>query len=122
MPTVNMLMRIINNKIYSASKDCIFISNVKARMIEIAKNDILKNNAIGIRLSNVTGINNDPTKILVRNNLITDCQVGYGIYVDSSSLTLEHNDLRKNHSDAIHITSNSSSSTKHHIIISNCIC
>ena len=75
--------------------------------IEIAKNDILKNEATAISLINVRGENNQPEKIMIRNNSITEISKGYAIHLENSSALLEHNDLRKNYSHAINISSQS---------------
>lgn len=65
---INLFIKIINNKIYNVNKDCINLSLLNLKQCEIAKNDILKNNGSGIRLIDVRGENNDPNKVLVRNN------------------------------------------------------
>jgi hypothetical protein len=52
-------------------------------------------------LINVRGENNDPSKIVIRNNNITEIFSGYAIHLENSSLTLEHNEIRKNSSHGI---------------------
>jgi len=89
-------MKIINNKIYNCTNDCIMLSKLKAKWIEVAKNDILKNNGNGIRLVCVKNITNDPAKVNIRNNSISESYCSYGIMVENSSVTLEHNEIRKN--------------------------
>jgi len=56
---VNLLMRIENNKIYGADMTSVFLINIRARWIDISKNEILKNNASGVHLMNVKGQNCD---------------------------------------------------------------
>ena len=56
---------------------------------------------------NVRGENNDPNKIIVRNNQITEINGGYGIHLENSSLSLEHNEIRKNNSHGIFISNGS---------------
>ena len=67
-----MLVRVISNKIYSCSNDCILFSRLTVKWIEIAKNEILKNNGSGINFCTMKGVNNDPNKIMIRNNTITE--------------------------------------------------
>lgn len=81
------------------------ITKMYLKHIEIAKNDILKNEATAICLINVRGENNSASKIIVRNNSITEIFHGYGIHLENCSLTLERNDIRKNNSHALFIQS-----------------
>lgn len=76
---MNMMLKIINNKIYNAGKDCILVSNMKAKLLEIAKNDILKNKGSGIRLSNVRSTSDSSANAIIRNNVIAETYIGYGI-------------------------------------------
>lgn len=99
-----MLVRIISNKIYSCGKDCIVFSALIVKWVEIAKNEILKNNGSGIYFCDMKGINNDPAKVMVRNNTITESQTGYGVLIENTSCTLEHNEIKKNVGDGIYIT------------------
>lgn len=52
-------MRMENNKIYGADMTSLFMANIRARWIDISKNEILKNNATGIHMINVRGQGND---------------------------------------------------------------
>lgn len=44
------------------------LSKLNLKFLEIAKNDILKNNGNGLHLIDIRGENNDPNKVIVRNN------------------------------------------------------
>jgi hypothetical protein len=104
---LNCTLRIHNNKIYSATKDCLYLRNLHLRQIEISKNDILKNVSSGIHLFNVRCHMNDPKKLAIRNNSISESFQGHGIHIENSTVYIEHNELRKNQSDGICITTNS---------------
>lgn len=45
---------------------------------------------------------------MIRNNYVTESYGCNGIFIENSSLTLEHNETKKNDVDGIFITSNSS--------------
>ena len=117
---MNAHIKIINNKIYNVNKDCIVLKRIHVKQCEIAKNDILKNNGSGIHLSEVRAESNDPNKVSIRNNQITEIFNNPGIYLENASVSLEHNEIRKNISHGIYIASTSSNHTNNHIIIMNC--
>jgi hypothetical protein len=94
-------MKIVNNKIYGSSKAS---NKMHLKWFEIVKNEILKNNGTSIHLLHVKGENKDPSKIMIRNNSITETYQGYGIHLENSSVTLEHNDIKKNSSHGIFIS------------------
>lgn len=56
----NSMLKIFNNKIYNCLKNAIYINKLRCKWLEIAKNDILKNNLNGIHLFEVRNNNNDP--------------------------------------------------------------
>lgn len=101
-----MLIKIVNNKVYNSNKDAIFFSKLRARWIEVAKNDILKNQGACLRFFEVKSHQNDPAKVMIRNNILTESFASSGIVIENSSLTLEHNDIKKNTLDGINITGN----------------
>jgi hypothetical protein len=103
------MISILSNKIYNANKDVIVVSKLRIRHLEISRNEILKNYGCGIKLFEVRSDKNDPFKILLRQNSISESYVGGGgIVVENSSCTLKDNELRKNIQDGIFITSNCS--------------
>ena len=104
-PPLNLSIKIINNKIYNAVKVSVLISKMLLKLIDIAKNDILKNEATAIYVVNVRGEHNSPSKVVIRNNCITEISNGYGIHLENCSATLDHNELKKNSSHAICISS-----------------
>ena len=57
-PPLNIIIKIINNKIYGMTKISMQLNKLYLKHIEIAKNDILKNEATGISMVNVRGENN----------------------------------------------------------------
>jgi hypothetical protein len=59
---------IINNKIYNANKDAIYMSKLRLKFIEINKNEILKNYGCAIKMFEVKGEKNDPSKVLIKLN------------------------------------------------------
>lgn len=79
------------------------------RTVEISKNDILKSDGPGIHLVEVrTALVNDPKRMLIKDNMITEIKKGHGIMIESSTCCIEHNEVKKNELDGIYITSNSS--------------
>lgn len=50
---INALVKIYNNKIYSAGKDLILMRSLKIKNIEIAKNDLLKSTASAIHMIDI---------------------------------------------------------------------
>ena len=84
------------------------LTKLYVKFIEVAKNDILKNEATGIHLVNVRGELNQPSKVMVRNNSITEIHHGYAIHLENSSVALEHNELRKNSSHGLMISGHNS--------------
>lgn len=65
-------MSIINNKIYNASRDAISLQRLRVKHLEIAKNDILKNIGSGIKLFDVRSFTNDPHKVSIKSNSISE--------------------------------------------------
>jgi hypothetical protein len=67
-----MLVKVQNNKIYNANRDSVYLKNLNVRNIEVAKNDILKNLGSGVHLFNIKTNANDPKRVSIRNNFITE--------------------------------------------------
>jgi hypothetical protein len=105
---INALVKIYNNKIYSAGKDLILMRSLKIKNIEVAKNDLLKSTASAIHLIDVKNPQNDPRRVSLRGNNITEMQQGFGIYIENSTCHIDQNQIKKNLSDGIFITTNSS--------------
>lgn len=72
------------------------IKSLAIKNIEISKNDILKNVGSGVHLVDLHPIQNDPKRIVIRNNHITELQGGYGIHIENSSCFIENNLITKN--------------------------
>jgi len=54
-----LTLQILNNKIYNANHDAIYLESLRLHFIEITKNEILKNQGSAIKLFEVRGENND---------------------------------------------------------------
>jgi len=65
-------------------------------MIEITKNDILKNTGHGIHLIDVFPYLGDPKKVVIRNNQISEIKNGHGLFIENSSCHIDHNLIVKN--------------------------
>ena len=86
---INALIKIYNNKIYSAGKDLILMRSLKIKNIEVAKNDLLKSTGHAIHLIDVKNMQNDPRRVSIRANNITEISQGAGIYLESSTCHVE---------------------------------
>jgi hypothetical protein len=75
--------------VYNVDKDSFFLRNLNIKNIEISKNDILKSYGHGVHLYDVKTNPNDPKRIVIRNNLITELSEGYGIFIENSSCNIE---------------------------------
>eukprot|EP00347_Sterkiella_histriomuscorum_P013188 403365673 len=104
---LNVLIKIYNNKIYGSLKDQMVFKSLKIKNLEIAKNDILKNQGHGIHLMDVQCFQNDPKRVVIRNNQLTEIKTGNAIHIEASSCHIDHNLITKNTGDGIFITTHS---------------
>lgn len=86
---MNLLLKIYNNKIYSANRDCVMIKSLKVKHLEVSKNEILKSIGSGIHLNEVKAYLNDQNKVEIKGNQISEMKRGHGIHIESSSCHLE---------------------------------
>jgi hypothetical protein len=91
------MLKIYNNKIYSVGQEQIYLRGLRLKSVEVAKNDILKSTGTGIFLGDVfSGAPAiDPTRVIIRNNAITEITHGHAIYIENSSCLLEQNQVMK---------------------------
>ena len=67
------------------------------KSLEIVKNEILKNNGCGIKLFEIQSFKNDPNKIVIKENQVSESYIGgAGIFIENCSVSLISNDIRKN--------------------------
>jgi len=102
-----MLIKVYNNKIYGCLKDQIVVNKLKIKNLEIAKNDILKNQGSAIYLKDVQCFQNDPKRVVIRNNQITEIKANSAILIENSSCNIDHNLITKNQGDGIIVTTHS---------------
>ncbi len=92
---------------YSANQDCIMLKSLKIKHLEVSKNEILKSKGSGIRLNDVKAYLNDPLKVEIKGNQISEMQRGHGIHIESSTCHLDSNLIQANEFDGVHITCHS---------------
>ena len=63
--------------------------SLKIKNIEVAKNDLLKSTGSAIHMIDVKNEQNDPRRVSIRGNSITEISQGFGIYIESSTSHIE---------------------------------
>ena len=102
----NSTLKISNNKMYNGLLSCIQLANLCLKLLEISKNDIIKNQGCAIELDDVHTTNNEIKRVFLKDNLIQDTIASSSIYIKRSSCHIESNEITNGDLDGIFVTSN----------------